>query len=1423
MPLLQSQLQRPFQKVHLLLDDNYGIEVLLQIALEGLTKLELESELFTEECHLFGLDLKQELIQFMNQLVPHLNTTEGLKCIDFLIRKYNLLNLDLVYLLLPYHEKPWFPKLLTGMKDSLLVTQLKHCKEISKPNLFKVLNETELRQIIDFYLQFVTNFHGYPMLYSSYASIIVKIQNIEFIAHALSQAIRLQNDKLITASCFALGQVLTVQSVPFPAVSNVFSSLLQLESKSALMMAVFIIKRISVVLDDATTPFLLSKSSAILELPCNVSHCIPMIFQISAATMHIPTLLSLFKSRYSTEQMAKQVMDLFNDELTPDQLELATFLNNKYALHSKSLSINLYGHDINDQITALNALDFSTSIPDLLNLIQFATPRVIVHILHKLTELNDALAIAISALCYHTDATVVTNALVVLKKHNVQNGLSLYNAVTQGGAFKPDGSVVAFCTWFLEAAQLSLITPCAILIPHLSLAECGTIVSICKKLRLSADHQSLLVSSMLMVMIPHPFLIKKTKSDMSSPSPALLLINDLANWVDPTDLLQLAYDRYDFYLYFTLLMALIMCPIDPGMTKSALNALLYLDAASPNSALKYFVGVYKVSAPYKLKQKSCDLNLDAHLTTLFKNVPTSPTELLLLALKYTHTGAYCALLLEMANVTIQMVKECFIRNQFHNEMDLLKMMTRQVDVDDLLAFISGVQVLQHPKILVVILREIEIQAPDLKYCKGLFDNYMNCEDGECVQYYRGLLTLYSNSDLLPFTAEGGPLKLAALYQQMTMDQLMSDKVCLLLDRVLLNSSSNVVTRCLSLLLDALAVGLGISVNQIKLLNAFKQHQHVHIHQQILQIYCHLIELWPIETLEHVSSIFVLLSASNMYKCDDDYNYNIIHSFLVNVVCADASGGDDLVSLFVDAFEHIPGHRRLSLFTTLLQHRSELYLPLFHALGDVELFLMVLGTLAHEIALPLLPQLPIEMVTSYLQDRELRDVDYELTSHLLDWVIAQHSETDLLDLLCQAMHSDLLCKFLSTDRVLPFVLDRIKQQHDFVFLSHLGMVSDPTMLLNIMISSCYASDYDSAVIQQILPHVTELVGKVQQLETTPIRKLLHLVGVLVNHEEIQMIPVALNLIRDIHVSNDTKQRHMQLIMILFKFSHFIGGNLHLLWLQLLPMIHEYHGDVTELHPRLHVGALLKIKEEIVKIPTGGISLIFELVHDMIKGMDKQTFIVHHLQLKELFLFVLTRSEADVGKQFVSFCLKLNDALFKPIFMEMVELLHAYPLQMIGLLQEYCIWMKQLFSPYAQLIKSTILDIKAPGMLLLYGLILNYTDSQYFDNLELKKICNLGFENGDCKEKSAFFGFTLMSCKQAWTFILPKLNDMACSEMEGLAILKEMTVVMGANYNEILQEVLPSIAEAMDYHEGYCRDELIPAIEGATHANVMDLLK
>eukprot|EP00835_Amoeboradix_gromovi_P005516 NODE_525_length_7233_cov_0.321374.p4 type:complete len:210 gc:universal NODE_525_length_7233_cov_0.321374:1303-674(-) len=195
--------------------------------------------------------------------------------------------------------------------------------------------------------------------------------------------------------------------------------------------------------------------------------------------------------------------------------------------------------------------------------------------------------------------------------------------------------------------------------------------------------------------------------------------------------------------------------------------------------------------------------------------------------------------------------------------------------------------------------------------------------------------------------------------------------------------------------------------------------------------------------------------------------------------------------------------------------------------------------------------------------------------------------------------------------------------------------------------------------------------------------------------------------------------------------------------------------------------------------------------------------------------------SIYSAYVGFCLKLNDALFKPIFMQILGLL-ANNAHLIILLQEFCSYMKQLFSPYAQLMKPVILELNCSGLMELFGMIVHHTDNSYLDVQELREICKRGFEIDSVTEQGAFFGYMLMACKQSWTYILPRLNDF-CQDIRGLQILREMTVVMGANYNEILSEVLPSIAEAMDYHQAYCVDELIPAIEGATHANVMDMLK
>eukprot|EP00835_Amoeboradix_gromovi_P005515 NODE_525_length_7233_cov_0.321374.p3 type:complete len:257 gc:universal NODE_525_length_7233_cov_0.321374:2034-1264(-) len=232
-------------------------------------------------------------------------------------------------------------------------------------------------------------------------------------------------------------------------------------------------------------------------------------------------------------------------------------------------------------------------------------------------------------------------------------------------------------------------------------------------------------------------------------------------------------------------------------------------------------------------------------------------------------------------------------------------------------------------------------------------------------------------------------------------------------------------------------------------------------------------------------------------------------------------------------------------------------------------------------------------------------EYELVVPLM-------SINESFELLCQSMSSCLLRMFIQYNRVLPCILNRIKQG-DGMYLDYLCKCTNDEMLLNMMIASAYASDFDSKVLNTILPLMNKQNNRLNTMSTTCTRKILHLTTILVNHD-ILSIPVVMDLINNITVVNEIKQRFMQLIMTMFKHSHFIGSKLSMLWLRLLPFIHEYNNqDLIALHPRLHIQALLKIKEDLVKMPSTGLKTIFSMIYSMINSMDKQEFIVYHGQL------------------------------------------------------------------------------------------------------------------------------------------------------------------------------------------------------------------
>ncbi|KAJ2455315.1 snoRNA-binding rRNA-processing protein utp10 [Coemansia sp. RSA 2336] len=90
------------------------------------------------------------------------------------------------------------------------------------------------------------------------------------------------------------------------------------------------------------------------------------------------------------------------------------------------------------------------------------------------------------------------------------------------------------------------------------------------------------------------------------------------------------------------------------------------------------------------------------------------------------------------------------------------------------------------------------------------------------------------------------------------------------------------------------------------------------HNQALQLLAAVAVQHPDAVLHHVMAIFTFMGA-NVVRQDDAYSFHVIQQTLARVVPAAAQGGRgaEVARVFVDALAHIPRHRRMALFSTLV--------------------------------------------------------------------------------------------------------------------------------------------------------------------------------------------------------------------------------------------------------------------------------------------------------------------------------------------------------------------------------------------------------------------------------------------------------------------------------------------------------------------------
>lgn len=88
-------------------------------------------------------------------------------------------------------------------------------------------------------------------------------------------------------------------------------------------------------------------------------------------------------------------------------------------------------------------------------------------------------------------------------------------------------------------------------------------------------------------------------------------------------------------------------------------------------------------------------------------------------------------------------------------------------------------------------------------------------------------------------------------------------------------------------------------------------------------------LYPHLVLSHVMPVFTFMGASTI-RHDDNYTFTVmqksLRAILPSMVKQGGIGVSDVLLIFVDNFQHVPVHRRLHLFASVLQTLSLKYLP-----------------------------------------------------------------------------------------------------------------------------------------------------------------------------------------------------------------------------------------------------------------------------------------------------------------------------------------------------------------------------------------------------------------------------------------------------------------------------------------------------------------
>jgi hypothetical protein len=123
-------------------------------------------------------------------------------------------------------------------------------------------------------------------------------------------------------------------------------------------------------------------------------------------------------------------------------------------------------------------------------------------------------------------------------------------------------------------------------------------------------------------------------------------------------------------------------------------------------------------------------------------------------------------------------------------------------------------------------------------------------------------------------------------------------------------------------------GIDESVFRVDLLvTCIRSTDNPQTHNSVLLVLSSLAEICPDKVLLNVMPIFTFMGA-HVLRQDDEYTFNVIESTVEKIIPSlvlNASHIKHVIQVFVDAIQHIPVHRRLRLFTTLVKTLGEGYL------------------------------------------------------------------------------------------------------------------------------------------------------------------------------------------------------------------------------------------------------------------------------------------------------------------------------------------------------------------------------------------------------------------------------------------------------------------------------------------------------------------